>query len=173
MLLIKGVLIMEFKIREANINDISYIANIYNQGIEDRIATLETRLRTNEDINEWLTSRSDRYKVIVIEDNYGVVQGWASINVFNSRCCYSGVGDLSIYIERDMRGQGLGKLLLAYLMEIAKKNEFHKLILSTFDYNERGKRLYNSLGFREVGTYFEQGILDDKFVNVTVMEKIL
>ena len=164
---------MKFKIREANINDSSCITNIYNQGIEDRIATLETRLRTNEDTNEWLTSRSDRHKVIVIEDNYGAVQGWASINVFNSRCCYSGVGDLSIYIHRDVRGRGLGKLLLDHLMEIAKINEFHKLILSTFDYNEPGKKLYKSLGFREVGTYYEQGILDGKFINVTIMEKIL
>ncbi len=164
---------MEFKIREANIKDIPCITNIYNEGIEDRIATLETTLRTNDDMNQWLTSRSDRFKVIVIEDNYGIVQGWASINVFNSRCCYSGVGDLSIYIQRDMRGKGLGKLLLGYLVETAKKNEFHKLILSTFDFNKAGKRLYESLDFREVGTYYEQGILDGKFVNVTIMEKIL
>ena len=164
---------MEFKVREANIKDISCITNIYNQGIEDRVATLETTLRTNEDMNQWLTSRSDRYKVIVIEDSYGIVRGWASINVFNSRCCYSGVGDLSIYIQRDMRGKGLGKLLLGYLMETAKKNEFHKLILSTFDFNKAGKRLYKSLDFREVGTYYEQGILDGKFINVTIMEKIL
>ena len=164
---------MEFKIREANVKDISCITNIYNQGIEDRVATLETTLRTNEDMSQWLTSRSDRYKVIVIEDNHGIVRGWSSINVFNSRCCYSGVGDLSIYIQRDMRGKGLGKLLLGYLMETAKKNEFHKLILSTFDFNKAGKRLYKSLDFREVGTYYEQGILDDKFVNVTIMEKIL
>ena len=45
------------------------------------------------------------YKVIVIEDYDGIVRGWASINVFNSRCCYSGVGDLSIYVERNLRGK--------------------------------------------------------------------
>jgi L-amino acid N-acyltransferase YncA len=160
-------------IREANINDIPYITNIYNQGIEDRIATLETRLRNNNDMIEWLNSRDERHKVIVIENDLGEVAGWASINVFNSRCCYSGVADLSIYIRRDMREKGFGKLLLSSLMEIAKKNEFHKLVLSTFEYNEPGKRLYKALGFREIGTYFEQGILDGKFVNVTIMEKIL
>jgi phosphinothricin acetyltransferase len=164
---------MEYKIREASFKDIAYITAIYNQGIEDRIATLETRLRSIEDMNEWFTSRSDRHKIIVAEDEEGIVKGWASVNTFNSRCCYGGVGDISIYIERDFRGKGLGKLLLSSLLKVAKEKDFHKLVLSTFDYNERGKGLYKALGFREVGTYMNQGVLDGKFVNVTIMEKLL
>jgi phosphinothricin acetyltransferase len=72
-----------------------------------------------------------------------------------------------------MRGKGLGRLLLGRLLDIARKQNFHKLILSTFECNEAGKKLYKSLGFREVGTYINQGLLDDKFVNVTIMEKLL
>ncbi|WFA08374.1 arsinothricin resistance N-acetyltransferase ArsN1 family A [Tissierella sp. Yu-01] len=164
---------MEYKVREANILDIPYLTNIYNQGIEDRIATLETRLRENSEMEEWFTSRGERYKVIVIEDNKGIVIGWASINVFNSRCCYNGVGDISIYINRNMRGKGLGNILLNSLFNIAKQQDFHKLVLSTFEFNDVGKRLYKRLGFREVGTYINQGILDGKFVNITIMEKLL
>lgn len=164
---------MDYTVREAKISDIPYIANIYNQGIEDRIATLETRSRDNAEMEEWLNSRGERYKVIVIEDSQNTIRGWASINVFNSRCCYSGVGDLSIYIERDMRGKGLGKILLAGLLDTAKKQEFHKLVLSTFDFNDAGKKLYKSLEFREVGTYINQGILDGNFVNITIMEKLI
>jgi phosphinothricin acetyltransferase len=63
--------------------------------------------------------------------------------------------------------------LLKYLEQVAKKQDFHKLVLSTFDYNEAGKGLYRSCGFREVGTYMNQGILDDKFVNITIMEKLI
>lgn len=164
---------MDYRVREAKILDIPHITNIYNQGIEDRIATLETRLRDYSEMEVWLTSREARYKVIVIEDNKGVVIGWASINVFNSRCCYNGVGDLSIYIDRNMRGKGLGKILLNSLFDIAKAQDFHKLVLSTFEFNNLGKRLYKNLGFREVGTYENQGILDGKFVNITIMEKLL
>lgn len=80
---------------------------------------------------------------------------------------------MSIYIEREMRGKGLGKIILNYLTQIAKENGFHKIVLSTFDYNVRGHRLYKSQGFREVGTYMNQGILDGKFVNITIMEKLL
>jgi L-amino acid N-acyltransferase YncA len=164
---------MESRIRYANLEDIPYITEIYNQGIEDRIATLETSLRTIDEMNRWLTERGDRYKVLVIEDETGAVQGWASINLFNSRCCYSGVGDLSIYIHRPMRGKGYGKKLLKALKEEALKQDFRKLVLSTFDYNEVGKGLYRSSGFREVGTYMNQGILDGKFVNITIMECLL
>jgi phosphinothricin acetyltransferase len=163
---------MDYKVRDVKLSDIPFITKIYNQGIEDRIATLETRLRDNAEMEEWLTTRGDRYKVIVIEDQEGIVRGWTSINVFNSRCCYSGVGDLSIYVERDMRGRGLGKILLESLLETARKQDFHKLVLSTLEFNKAGKRLYKILGFREVGTYVNQGVLEGKFVNITIMEKL-
>jgi phosphinothricin acetyltransferase len=164
---------MDYTVREAKFLDIPYLTNIYNQGIEDRVATLETRLRDNVEMEEWLNSRGARYKVLVIEDMQSMVRGWASINVFNSRCAYSGVGDLSIYIERNMRGKGLGKILLASLLDTAKEQDFHKLVLSTFEFNNAGKSLYKALGFREVGIYEEQGVLDGKFINIAIMEKLL
>jgi L-amino acid N-acyltransferase YncA len=164
---------MGYTVREANINDIPEITKIYNEGIEDRIATLETRLRDNEEMKEWLLSRSERHKVLVIEDENSNLCGWASINVFNSRCCYSGVVDLSIYIDRNMRGKGLGKVLLSSLIETARIQGFHKLVLSTFKFNKLGQRLYKALGFREVGTYEKQGLLDGNWIDVTIMEKLL
>jgi len=164
---------MKYNTRLATIEDITKIKEIYNQGIEDRIATLETTLRTEEVMKEWFLGRSERHKVIVIENEDNIVVGWASINVFNSRCCYSGVGDLSIYIDREYRGKGLGKILIGFLIEIAKEKEFTKLVLGTFEHNEFGKKLYISCGFREVGTYINQGILDGKFINVTIMERLL
>jgi L-amino acid N-acyltransferase YncA len=164
---------MGYVVREANINDIPHITRIYNEGIEDRVATLETRLRDKDEMKEWLLSRNERHKVLVIENENKEVHGWASINVFNSRCCYSGVVDLSIYISRSMRGKGHGKMLLGSLVETAKEQGFHKLVLSTFKFNEVGQKLYKSLGFREVGTYEKQGLLDGEWVDVTIMEKLL
>lgn len=164
---------MKYKTRLATLEDIPYITKIYNQGIEDRIATLETSLKTVEHMQEWLLNRSENHKVLVITNSIDKVLGWASLNVFNSRCCYSGVVDISIYIERDVRGKGLGKTLLNYLIEVAKEEGFHKLVLSTFDFNKASKNLYLSSGFREVGTYINQGILDGKWVDVTIMELLL
>ncbi|WP_346929683.1 arsinothricin resistance N-acetyltransferase ArsN1 family A [Clostridium sp.] len=164
---------MDYIVREASIGDIESIANIYNQGIEDRVATLETRLRTNGEMSDWLNNRESRYKVLVVSNKSGQIYGWASLNVFNSRCCYNGVADISIYISRDHRGNGIGKILLKGLIDLAKTENFNKLVLSTFSFNEVGKKLYRSLGFREVGTYIKQGILDDKFIDITIMEYLL
>ncbi|HEX9059873.1 MAG TPA: arsinothricin resistance N-acetyltransferase ArsN1 family A [Clostridia bacterium] len=154
-------------------SDIPSITTIYNQGIEDRIATLEIESKTIEERKKWLTQREERFKVLVIHDEKDTVYGWASLNVFNGRCCYSGVADLSIYIERSMRGKGLGKQLMKALIETAKNNGFHKLVLSTFSFNHQGIKLYTSVGFRIVGTYEKHGILDGNWVDVTIMEKLL
>lgn len=164
---------MVYRTRYAQVSDIPAITKAYNDGIEDRVATLETALRTDKDMEHWLTSRSDRHKVIVVEDENGEVYGWASLNVFNSRCCYSGVADLSIYIKRDKRNKGLGKILIDAISNVAREQGFGKIVLSTFKFNEAGQRLYKWAGFREVGTYIRQGILDGKWVDVTVMEKLL
>lgn len=164
---------MDYQLREAGLGDIAAITKIYNEGIEDRTATLETRLRSENEMKDWFLTRSERYRVVVITDAQGIVRGWASINVFNSRCCYDGVGDLSIYIERAFRGRGFGKPLLNYLLKTAAQRNFHKIVLSTFENNLAGKALYHSVGFREVGTYMKQGKLDGAFINITIMEKLL
>ncbi|MGG1369303.1 arsinothricin resistance N-acetyltransferase ArsN1 family A [Priestia megaterium] len=152
--------------------DLPQILSIYNEGIEDRIATLEEDLKDLSYIKEWLYHRNDRYEVIVAEIEKEII-GWASLNPYSHRCAYDGVADISIYINRENRGKGIGKALLHTLEVMARKNKFHKLVLSTFPFNEAGQKLYRSLDFREVGIFYEQGILDNEFVDVMVMEKIL
>lgn len=163
---------LECKVRKANSGDIISITEIYNQGIEDKIATLESRLRTTHEMLYWLEDREEKYDVLVLEHEKTVV-GWASINPFNSRCAYATVADISIYISRQMRGKGLGKLLLNELCTKATELGFHKLVLATFSENFLGKGLYKSVGFREVGTYEKHGRLDGKWIDITIMEKIL
>ncbi|WP_026477757.1 arsinothricin resistance N-acetyltransferase ArsN1 family A [Alkaliphilus transvaalensis] len=164
---------MDLRIRTAELNDITQIVEIYNQGIEDKIATLETKTRNLKEMTNWFNQKGPRFKVIVVENTEGIIYGWASLNVFNQRECYDGVADFSIYIRRDMRGTGLGKRLLENLIEVARKEKFHKLVLSTFKINEAGQRLYHLMGFREVGTYIKQGKIGDNWVDITIMEKLL
>ncbi|MDF2556543.1 MAG: family acetyltransferase [Bacillales bacterium] len=159
-------------IREATIKDLESILNIYNQGIEDRIATLETEPKDIHYINEWFEQHSNRYKVIVAEQE-GQILGWASLNHYNNRCAYAGVADLSIYIARAERGKGIGGLLLNEIEDIAKKNNFHKIVLFTFPFNKLGQSLYRKKGYNEVGVFKNQGILDCNFVDVMAMEKII
>jgi len=160
-------------IRAACMEDAAAIAHIYNQGIEDRVATLETQTRAPEERAEWLAARSDRHPVLVAVDGNGTLLGWASLNAFNPRPAYAHVADVSIYIAREQRGRGIGHLLLAALEERAHELGYHKLVLAAFPTNAAGMRLYERHGFATVGIYREQGMLDGHWVDVIVMEKLL
>lgn len=162
----------ELSLRPAVPADADAICAIYNQGIEDRIATLETRLRTPQEQREWLLSRNTRHPVIVAECNDRII-GWGSLNSFNARPAYDYVADFSVYVERSHRGQGVGRQLLDRLTLLARELGYHKLVLAMFPTNATGLALYQRCGFREVGTYREQGMLDCKWVDVFIMEKIL
>ena len=192
--------------RAAVENDAAAICDIYNQGIEDRLATLETELRTPEERRQWLKSRGPRHPVIVAEttqpdtisnrppvgvrsrrafdargepamDQAGlaapVTVGWGSLNPYNPREAYRHVADFSIYVERAHRGKGVGRIVLARLIELARELGYHKLVLSAFPFNPAGMALYEKLGFRTVGIYKEQGLLDGRWVDTIVMEKLL
>jgi L-amino acid N-acyltransferase YncA len=160
------------RIRAATGADVAMICYIYNQGIQDRVATLATEERTPEERAAWLAARGPRYPVLVAEGDAGVV-GWASLNVFNPRRAYDHVADLSLYVERGWRGRGVGGRLLEALIARAVELSYHKLVLAAFPWNERGTRAYARAGFREVGIYREQGGLDGRWVDTIVMEKIL
>ncbi|MEQ2528374.1 arsinothricin resistance N-acetyltransferase ArsN1 family A [Bacillaceae bacterium CLA-AA-H227] len=159
-------------IREARLQDLESIMNIYNEGIEDRVATLETDIKDLSYMEAWFHSHSERYKVLVAEED-GEVVGWASLNPYNNRCAYTGVADLSVYIARNSRGKGIGSRLLTAIDGAARENGFHKIVLFTFPFNESGQKLYHKQGYRTVGIFNNQGILEGKFVDVMAMEKLL
>jgi L-amino acid N-acyltransferase YncA/DNA-binding transcriptional ArsR family regulator len=161
------------EVRDATAAHAAAIAQIYNQGIEDRVATLETQLRTPEERTEWLATHDARHPVLVAVDGAGAVVGWGSLNVFNPRPAYGHVVDFSVYVAREKRGQGVGDALLGALEARARALGYHKLVLAAFPTNAPGMRLYERHGFTTVGIYHEQGMLDGRWIDVIVMEKIL
>jgi L-amino acid N-acyltransferase YncA len=163
---------MSIVIRPAAAEDAAAICRIYNQGIEDRVATLETEPRTPDDRRAWLRGRGPRHPVLVAEED-GQVVGWASLNSFNSRAAYDGVADFSVYVERARRGRGIGGQLLERLVVLARELDYHKLVLAALAHNAAGEALYEKVGFRRVGVYREQGRLDGRWVDVLLMEKLL
>lgn len=159
-------------VRFAQEADLPAITRIYNEGIVDRIATLETEKRTVEERRAWLVSRDERHPVLVATRD-GIVLGWASLNVFNPRPAYRHVADFSVYVGREARGQGVGSALLEAVIERARELGYHKLVLAAFPFNEAGLALYRRFGFREVGIYKEQGVLDGQWVDTIIMERLL
>lgn len=163
---------MSVRVRHATEQDLPAILEIYNQGIEDRVATLEEDQKDAAYMNSWYANHDERFCVIAAEVD-GIVRGWASLNRYSARRAYNGVADLSIYIARDARGQGLGQQLLKQLEQEARVKDFYKIVLFTFPFNHLGQGLYRKAGYREVGIFEKQGILDGNPIDVMIMEKLL
>jgi phosphinothricin acetyltransferase len=152
--------------------DAAAIAEIYNQGIEDRVATYETRLRSPADQQAWLRSIAGRYPAVVAQA-YGEIVGWAGAGPYRDRECYRGIAEFSMYVHRDWRRQGAGDLLLAGLIHEAERLGLWKLLARVFLFNEPSRALCRKHGFREVGVYEKHARLDGRWLDVVIVERLI
>jgi phosphinothricin acetyltransferase len=164
--------VTSLKARPAELRDAAAIAEIYNQGIEDRTATFETEPRTAEAVGELLATRADRYPAVVVEDGNRVV-GFAWTSEYRPRSAYAGVAEFTIYVARTARGQGVGRLALQALLTEAERRGFWKLVSRIFPDNLASRRLCAALGFREVGIYRRHGQLDGRWMDCVIVEGLL
>jgi L-amino acid N-acyltransferase YncA len=144
------------QVRSATSNDAAAIADIYNQGIEDRVATFETRPRTVDDVQVWLDGV---HPVLVVENDHQII-AFASTSAYSARECYAGIAECSVYVKREMRARGAGRLALEALIRAAEEAGFWKLVSRVFIENKPSRALIGSLGFREVGMYEKHAKLD-------------
>ena len=156
--------------RVATAGDADAIAAIYNEGIEDGIATFETRLRTPDDIHGWLGTR---FPVVVVEDDAGRVVSFASTSEYRPRECYAGIAEFSVYTARDVRGRGAGRAAILALIEAARQAGFWKLVSRVFVENSASRRLLGRHGFREVGVYHRHAQLHGTWRDVVIVERLL
>lgn len=161
-----------FGIRLAAAGDALAVAEIYNQGIAERVATFETEPRSAVDMAKRIEEDPVRFPVLVAEDG-GRVMGWASIGTYRPRNCYAGVAEFSVYIERAARGRGVGRALLGSLIAEARSRGYWKLLSRIFPFNTGSLALCRALGFREVGTYEKHGRLDARWLDVVIVERLI
>ncbi len=149
--------------------DAAAIAVIYNQGIADRIATFETRLRTAEEVAQWF---SDRFPIVVTLVNDQIV-AFAATFPYRPRPCYAGIAEFSVYVEREWRGRGIGRLTMLALIEAATRAGFWKLLSRVFVENTASRAMLASVGFREVGIYEKHARLDGRWRDVVIVERFI
>jgi L-amino acid N-acyltransferase YncA len=158
-------------VRPARHADARAMARIYNAGVEERQATLETRPLSAADF-EARIERSGRWPVIVAEED-GAVLGWAALGEYNPRDCYHGVGEATLYVDPAARLRGIGRRLLEALAADAERAGYWKLIGRLFPENEASRALMRGCGFSEVGVHRRHGRLDGAWRDVLIVERLL
>lgn len=157
--------------RPARDADAEAIATIFGQGVEDRVATFETRPPSAE---EWERRVGDADELIVVAEERGGVIAVAIAGPYADRHhYYSGVAEATLYVERDHRRRGVGIALLNALADAAEARGLYKLVGKIFTTNEPSIELVRRCGFREVGVHRRHGRLDGEWRDVLVVERLL
>ena len=160
---------MPYRTRAAVAADAAAIARIYNEGIEDRLATFETRSRSAEEVAGWF----DGSLPFLVAEDGGAVVGWARVSPYSDRCVYDGVGEHGVYVARSARGAGVGRMLLEALCEEAGARGFYKLTSRVFTDNGPSRAVHLATGFEEVGIQRRHGRLDGHWKDCVLVERLL
>ena len=155
--------------RPASSDDADRIAQIYNEGIADRVGTFETRPRSVADIRAWFDGL---HPIIVVEDG-GDIVAFASTSTYRTRECYAGIAEFSVYVARHARGRGAGTVAMSALIVAAREAGIWKLVSRIFIENTASRTLMKSMGFREVGIYEKHAKLDGQWRDVVIVERLI
>lgn len=137
--------------RRANHSDAEDIANIYNQAMKPNIfATSQLAPDTRKERMDWLGEHQDPYPAFVYEHENGRVIAWCSLSRFSVRPEYTGIAEVSFYVDENYRGRGIGKLALAHLIQNAQTLGLRALAGRTLERNIRAMNNFVLFGFRRV-----------------------
>jgi L-amino acid N-acyltransferase YncA len=158
------------EVRHATRDDADAIARIHSEGIAERVATFQTRATPASQIAEQI----DGGRLLIVAERHGRVIGWAGAGPYDDgHDYYSGVGEATLYVDREHRRGGAGRALLEALAQEAERQGLYKLIGKIFTSNEPSIALVRASGWRQVGVHRRHGRLDGEWKDVLVVERLL
>jgi len=147
-------------LRNAGIDDLPFIVDIYNSTIPGRMVTADTEHVSVEDRLAWFYEHNPGRRPLWIVEYEGRSCGWASLQSFYGRPAYNATAEISIYLHEDYRGKGLGKKVLSKVIEECPRLKIDTLLAFIFAHNEPSIRLFSGLGFEKWGYLPEIAELD-------------
>ncbi len=158
---------MNYEIREMLPQDEARALEIFKQGIDGGIATFDTVLPTPE---EWRKDFIEDCRW-VLEDENNTIVGWCGLKPISKRDCFKGVAEVSIYLDNNFQGQGLGSILLKKLIINSENKNFWTLQSNIFPENEASIKFHQKNGFRTVGIHQKIGVLNGTWKDLVVLER--
>ena len=143
------------------------VHEIYQEGIDTRIATFEKRAPEWE---EWNIKFLKNCRIVAISVEQEVL-GWAGLQPVSKRKVYEGVAEETVYVASKHTGKGLGKQLLFNLVELSEKNGFWMLTASIFSQNVKSIELHKKAGFKTIGIREKVAKRDGKWTDTVLMDR--
>ena len=159
----------ETTIRAAEPRDLAPIFAIYNHEVSHETSTFDTEPRVLGRDDGWLTGREGRYPVLVATIGDALV-GWGSLSQWSPRGAYARTAEVSVYVDRQARGHGIGSGLLAELIRIAPAGGVAVLLARIAGDNPASVALHESLGFSHIGTQRRAGEKFGRVLDVELMD---
>jgi phosphinothricin acetyltransferase len=152
---------IEVKYRDADYSDLPKIVEIYNSTIASRMVTADTEPVTVESKLKWFEEHNTVNRPLwVIESNEQQIIGWVSFQSFYGRPAYNATVEISIYLDSEQRGKGLGKEILQYCINQAPNFGIKTLLGFIFSHNEPSLKLFRHFGFEDWATLPNIAVLD-------------
>lgn len=159
----------QFELVDALPHDAPALAAIFNEGVEDRVATFQS---TPSAVAEFAARIAGDGPLVVARAGERAL-GWSGVVPYSARDYYAAVGEYQVYVARAARGRGVGRSLLEALVERCERSGYLKLVGKLFADNAASVALAHSCGFRDVGVHQRHGRLDGRWRDVLVVERLL
>lgn len=160
------------RIRDATMDDAEAIRAIYNHAVVHTTAVFDYAPREAEAQRNWMQAKAEQQLPVLVAEQDGRAVGYCSYGPYRPWPAYLYSVENSVYVAPEHHGQGIGKALLAPLLEIARARGVHTVIAGITAGNEASLRLHQSFGFESAGTIREAGWKFERWLDVTFLQKI-
>jgi len=159
-------------VRLAHVTDAEAIRAIYNVEVLESTVTFDLVPRSHDNQREWLAAHSGAHPAVVAVDGEEVV-GFGSLSPYKDRPAYSTTVEDSVYVHRDWRRKGVGRLLLGELLGLATTHGFHAVIARIVGDHDASIALHERCGFTLVGVEKEVGRKFGRWLDVVELQRLL
>ena len=150
------------------------ILAIFNDAILTSTALYDYKARTSQNMVSWFEAkRAGGFPVIGVEDGDGTLMGFGSYGTFRAFPAYKYTVEHSVYVHRDHRGKGLGRVLMQVLIDAARRNDLHAMIGGIDAANAGSIALHERLGFKHVGTLPQVGFKFGRWLDLAFYQLLL
>eukprot|EP01012_Entosiphon_sulcatum_P041770 TRINITY_DN55657_c0_g1_i1.p1 TRINITY_DN55657_c0_g1~~TRINITY_DN55657_c0_g1_i1.p1 ORF type:complete len:166 (-),score=14.15 TRINITY_DN55657_c0_g1_i1:158-655(-) len=138
---------MNIEFIHAHASDLPKIVATYNSTVASRLVTADLEPVTTESRQAWFEAHDPQKRPLWLVIANGTYAGWMSFNSLYGRPAYNGTVEVSIYLEEQFRGLGLGKACLEKAMAVGPELQIKTLLGFIFDHNEASLKLFQRMGF--------------------------